>query len=115
MAGCKPLKEQTIKNNFIFGAVMTHEDICMEFLELVIKKKLTQINVDKEKNIVYSPNYKGIRLDIFAKDENGVAYDIEMQVVSDATAHSEPDIITATWTWRCLIPVLSIRLCLNRT
>lgn len=86
MAGCKPLKEQTIKNNFIFGAVMTHEDICMEFLELVIKKKLTQINVDKEKNIVYSPNYKGIRLDIFAKDENGVAYDIEMQVVSDATA-----------------------------
>ena len=86
MAGCKPLKEQTIKNNFIFGAVMTHEDICMEFLELVIKKKLTQINVDKEKNIVYSPNYKGIRLDIFAKVENGVAYDIEMQVVSDATA-----------------------------
>ena len=38
------------------------------------------IDVSKEKSIVYHPEYKGVRLDIYAEDENHTHYNVEMQV-----------------------------------
>lgn len=37
--------------------------------------------IEKEKSMVYNPDYKGIRLDIFAKDEARTRYNVEMQAV----------------------------------
>ena len=36
-------------------------------------------NGSKEKSIIYHPEYKGVRLDVFAKDEHHTHYDVEMQ------------------------------------
>ena len=30
--------------------------------------------------MVYHPDYKGIRLDVYAKDENNTCYNVEMQM-----------------------------------
>ena len=79
MAVSKTLKELTIKNNFMFGAVMCDEENCKEFLEMVLQIPIERVEVSKEKSIVYHPEYKGVRLDVFAKDEHHTHYDVEMQ------------------------------------
>lgn len=76
----KKLQELTIKDNFMFGAVMVNEEICKELLEMILGFSIEKVTVDKEKSIVYHPEYKGVRLDITAADETGTHYNIEMQV-----------------------------------
>lgn len=76
----KKLQDLTIKDNFMFGAVMMDEENCREFLELVLGFPIEKVTVSKEKSIVYHPEYKGVRLDIIAKDENHTHYNIEMQI-----------------------------------
>lgn len=81
MAERKRLSELTIKDNFIFGAVMIDEDICKGLLERILQIPIERVQVSKEKSIVYHPEYKGVRLDVFASDEMGTHYDIGMQVL----------------------------------
>ena len=75
----KKLKDQTIKNNFVFGAVMCEENNCKKLLELVLQIPIARVEVSKEKSIVYHPAFKGVRLDVYAEDGQGTHYDIEMQ------------------------------------
>lgn len=82
MARRKTLQVLTMKDNFMFGAVMSVEENCAGFLELVLGIEIEQIVISKEKSIVYHPEYKGVRLDIYARDENNTHYDVEMQVKS---------------------------------
>ncbi|MGN0355295.1 MAG: Rpn family recombination-promoting nuclease/putative transposase [Muricoprocola sp.] len=76
----KTLKELTIKDNFLFGAVMVEEENCRRFLELVLGFSIEKVEISKEKSIIYHPEYKGVRLDIYAKDEGNTRYNVEMQV-----------------------------------
>ena len=76
----KRLQELTIKDSFMFGAVMCDEENCKGFLELALGIPIESVTVSKEKCIVYHPEYKGVRLDILAKDEKRTHYNIEMQV-----------------------------------
>ena len=69
MGRTKRLKELTIKDNFMFGAVMMDEDNCKGLLERVLEIQIDRVDVSKEKSIVYHPEYKGVRLDVYAKDE----------------------------------------------
>ena len=39
------------------------------------------MEVSKEKSIVYHPEYKGVRLDVYAKDEKNTHFNVEMQTV----------------------------------
>ena len=74
------LKELTIKDNFMFGAVMMDENNCKGLLERVLEILIDRVEVSREKSIVYHPEYKGVRLDVYAKDECQSHYDVEMQV-----------------------------------
>ena len=76
----KQLKNLTIKDNFMFAAVMLDEDNCKEFLERALQIPIDHVEVSTEKNIVYHPEYKGVRLDVYAKDEKNTRYNVEMQV-----------------------------------
>lgn len=76
----KQLKELTIKDNFMFGAVMTMPENCKDFLEMVLQTKISEVVVSKEKSMIYHPEYKGIRLDVYANDEERTHYNVEMQV-----------------------------------
>lgn len=77
----KKLQELTIKDNFMFGAVMMEEQNCRRFLELALGFPIETIEISKEKSLVYHPEYKGIRLDVFAKDSQNTHYNVEMQVI----------------------------------
>lgn len=45
----KTLQDLTIKDNFMFGAVMTDPENCKGLLELLLHKKLDRIIVSTEK------------------------------------------------------------------
>ena len=77
MGRTKRLKELTIKDNFMFGAVMMDEDNCKGLLERVLEIQIDRVDVSKEKSIVYHPEYKGVRLDVYAKDEKQTRYNVE--------------------------------------
>ena len=81
----KQLKNLTIKNSFMFAAVMLDEENCKGFLERALQIKIDRVEVSTEKNIVYHPEYKGVRLDVYAKDENNTRYNVEMQVSTQSS------------------------------
>lgn len=81
----KTLQDLTIKDNFMFGAVMTDPENCKGLLELLLHKKLDRIIVSTEKSMIYHPEYKGVRLDVYAKDDTNTRYNIEMQVLRKST------------------------------
>jgi len=76
----KTLQDLTIKDNFLFGVVMSVEKNCKGFLEMVLGFPIAHVVVSKEKSLVCHPEYKGVRLDIYAEDENHTHYNVEMQV-----------------------------------
>lgn len=77
----KKLKDLTIRDNFMFVAVMMQEDNCKQFLEMLLEIEIERIEISYEKNIIYNPECKGVRFDVYAKDEHNTQYDIEMQVI----------------------------------
>ncbi len=77
----KTLKELTLKDDFMFGAVMADENNCRRLLEMVLQVPIERVEVCKEKSIIYHPERKGIRLDVYAKDEKNTHYNVEMQSV----------------------------------
>lgn len=81
MNGRKTLQELTIKDNFMFAAVMLQENNCRTFLEMLLGFPIERVETSYERNILYHPEYKGVRLDVFARDENHTHYNIEMQMV----------------------------------
>ncbi len=76
----KTLQKLTLKDNFLFAAVMSEPENCKQLLELALGVAVDHVEVDTEKSIVYHPQYKGIRLDVFARDEKGTRFNVEMQV-----------------------------------
>ena len=81
MGNMKSIQELTIMNNFMFGAVMIIPENCKGALERSLDIKIARVEVSKERSIVYNPEYKGVRLDIYAKDEHNTHYNVEMQVL----------------------------------
>jgi predicted transposase/invertase (TIGR01784 family) len=77
----KSLQELTFKDNFMFGAVLLDPENCKGLLERSIGKEIERVEVSKEKSIVYNPEYRGIRLDAYAKDANNTRYNVEMQIL----------------------------------
>lgn len=55
----KTLQELTLKDNFLFAAVMMEKENCKELLELALGVKIRRVEVNTEKSIVYNPEYKG--------------------------------------------------------
>ena len=77
----KKLKDLTIKDNFMFGAVMADPENCRLFLERALGLSISKVEVSKEKSMVYHPEYKGIRLDVYAQDNCNTHYNVEMQML----------------------------------
>ncbi|MCR5386888.1 MAG: Rpn family recombination-promoting nuclease/putative transposase [Treponema sp.] len=72
----------TLANNFIFYKVMrNHPEACKHLIELLLKIKVNSMEIHGEEVIDIDHDAKGIRLDVFVKEDNRM-YDIEVQVVN---------------------------------
>jgi predicted transposase/invertase (TIGR01784 family) len=76
----KTLQELNLDDDFLFSKVMQDKEICKEFLEKLLNIEIERIeNPQSEKNFNPNLDAKGIRLDVYVKDEKNTVYNIEMQ------------------------------------
>ena len=76
----KTLKELNLEDDFLFAKVMSDKEICKEFLEKLLEIEIVKIEMpENQKTIDLLLESKGIRLDIYVKDENNTVYNVEMQ------------------------------------
>ena len=78
----KKYEELEFTDGFLFSKIMyERKDLCKELLELILQKKIERIEyVTYERVIEMRPDSRGVRLDVYTKDEEQNSYDIEMQV-----------------------------------
>lgn len=74
------LADLTIRDNFMFAAVMTDKENCRKFLKMAIGIDVKDVEASYEKSFMYHPEYKGVRLDVMATGEDNTLYNIEIQV-----------------------------------
>ena len=73
-------KKITITNNFMFCTVMQDEEICREFLEIMLHIKIDRLTYVKSEDAIGNDILgKGIRLDVHVKDSDR-EFDLEMQM-----------------------------------
>ncbi len=80
----RTIKDLTIKDNFMFAAVMQDADNCRQFLEMTLGFPIEKVTVDNEKSIIYHPQYRSVRLDVYASDGHNTRYNVEMQVLCNS-------------------------------
>lgn len=83
----RKFNELTIKDSFMFAAVMSDPRQCRKLLELALGMEILEVSIMTEKVLNYNPDYRGVRLDVLAV-ENGTKrrFNVEMQV------RMEPDL-----------------------
>ena len=74
-------EDLTIANNFMFYKIMRNNpDVCKELLEILLEFPIEKIQMSQEEEIDVDFGSKGVRLDVYAKDADGLKiYNIEMQ------------------------------------
>ena len=76
----KKWEELNLADNYIFQKVMLNEKLCKKILSEIIGKEVVKIDYTAyEKTIEIRGDAKGIRLDVYVKDEEDVVYNVEVQ------------------------------------
>ena len=76
----KKFKDLTIRDAFMFAAVMTDPEICRKVLELALGIPISEAHIQTEKTMAYHSEYHGVRLDVYADDAEKRRFNVEMQV-----------------------------------
>ena len=81
MARRKSYSELTFADDFMFCKILTtRPDLCKELLELILEIKIKKVEVvGSQKEIEPKYDGRGVRLDVYAEDDAGTVFDIEMQ------------------------------------
>ena len=73
-------EELTLTNNYVFTKAMLDPDLCKDVVETILGIEIDHIEYpEQEKYLDVSLDSKGIRLDVYVKDEAGTVYNLEMQ------------------------------------
>ncbi|MBD5456466.1 MAG: Rpn family recombination-promoting nuclease/putative transposase [Lachnospiraceae bacterium] len=79
MAQKKQFKDLDLSNAFLFSAALEDEETCRLVLECILGTPVGRVKVKAERSILFSSDFRCVRLDIFASDEFNVGYNLEMQ------------------------------------
>jgi len=75
----KKFQDLDLANAFLFAATMSNPDVCRLVLQILLGKTIGSVTVNAEHSMLFSPECRSIRLDIYADDEDGNHYNVEMQ------------------------------------
>ena len=79
----KSFDELTIADDYMFYRVMENTDICKTLLNIVLHDKTDTItDIQLQRTLADAGSAKGVRFDVWAKDCNGIIYDVEMQAIN---------------------------------
>ena len=92
----RKFQDLTIKNNFMFGAVMAEPKNCKGIIELVLGIEVDHVEVSKEKSMVYHPEYG-----LMCMQRMKIIQDIILRcrLLKSLPLADGPAIIRARWTW----------------
>ena len=76
----RKFKDLTIRDAFMFAAVMSDPEICRRVLELALGIPISEVHIQTEKTMAYHSEYHGVRLDVYAADADRTRFNVEMQV-----------------------------------
>ena len=76
----RKFKDLTIRDAFMFAAVMSDPEICRRVLELALGIPISEVHIQTEKTMAYHSEYHGVRLDVYADDAEKRRFNVEMQV-----------------------------------
>ena len=70
----------TLANNFVFGKFMQNEELCKKVLSEILGREVARIEEPQvEKTLKVTLDSRGIRLDVYFRDDIEHVYNIEMQ------------------------------------
>lgn len=76
----KKFKDLTIRDAFMFAAVMSDSEICRKVLEMSLGIPISEVHIQTEKTMAYHSEYHGVRLDVYADDAEKRRFNVKMQV-----------------------------------
>ena len=78
-----PLQQLPLSNGFIFGEAMYDVEASKAVLEIILGKEISRVElVNKEQHLDIDGIHKGVRLDIYVKDDEDCIY---CTLVNDVT------------------------------
>ena len=79
----RSIDDLDITDDFIFSVVFDRNpDLCKEFLEMLLHKKILQIvKVVPQYSVNIRDDAHAVRYDVYVEEPDGAVYDIEMQVI----------------------------------
>ena len=75
----RKFQDLNLKDAFLFAAALSDAEICGMILELILGRKVPHVSVHAEHALLFSSDFRSVRLDIYADDEMKVGYNLEMQ------------------------------------
>lgn len=79
MAKSEVFQELDLNNAFLFALALGIPEVCRLVLELILGRPMGKIKVHIEQSLLYSTDFKSVRLDVYASEEFRLDCDIEMQ------------------------------------
>ena len=77
----KPWEELTIQDDYMFKLIMGVKSICLSLLQSILHMEIADIHyLETEKSVDARYQGKGIRMDVYVRDDANTVYNIEMQV-----------------------------------
>ena len=68
----KPWEELTIRDDYMFKLIMSRKRICKQMLERILHIEIEDIDyLETEKTLAARYHSKGVRLDVYVKDDAG--------------------------------------------
>ncbi len=76
----KTYEELDFTDDFLFCKILElYPELARELLEMILQFPIRKVKVNRQVSIDQIREGRGIRLDVYAEDENNTVYDIEMQ------------------------------------
>ena len=79
MSNITEFQNLDLSNAFLFSTIAQDAESCQMIVQMALSRKIPKVKVHTEHAVLYSSDYKSIRLDVYGTDELDVFYDIEAQ------------------------------------
>ena len=79
MTPIRAFKDLDLSSAFLFSAVMEDAYTCQNVLQIILGFPIAEVAVRSERSVLYSSDFRSVRLDAYAYDKFRVSYNVEMQ------------------------------------
>lgn len=80
MEAYRRLEDLTLMDDYMFGTVMQDPKLIRPLIERILDMRIRQVTyIEPQRTMKSGFDAKGIRLDLYVEDENGIVYNVEVQ------------------------------------